>query len=215
MIYDAIRIGAPSHEPVRYDVKQPDRQRPIGLGFDKIPKMCGCYARAKEPEALSGYFGAEFSELHRPIYNASSVQCLPVILDAEPDRIQPALWGTWRQPGQTAPCRCFGRSQSNRTCLASQDHVRWSKVGKGPIAQRLEQRTHNPSVPGSNPGGPTRRPCLSRRPATTRTARRPSLSVDVKGPDHAIRGRLAACAEARPDSYIGERLKSSMWTSSR
>lgn len=25
----------------------------------------------------------------------------------------------------------------------------------GPIAQRLEQRTHNPLVPGSNPGGPT------------------------------------------------------------
>src|SRR5579884_4292459 len=24
----------------------------------------------------------------------------------------------------------------------------------GPVAQRLEQRTHNPSVPGSNPGGP-------------------------------------------------------------
>lgn len=26
----------------------------------------------------------------------------------------------------------------------------------GPIAQRLEQRTHNPLVPGSNPGGPTK-----------------------------------------------------------
>jgi hypothetical protein len=26
----------------------------------------------------------------------------------------------------------------------------------GPLAQRLEQRTHNPLVPGSNPGGPTR-----------------------------------------------------------
>ncbi len=25
----------------------------------------------------------------------------------------------------------------------------------GPIAQRLEQGTHNPLVPGSNPGGPT------------------------------------------------------------
>src|SRR5260370_37751356 len=25
----------------------------------------------------------------------------------------------------------------------------------GPVAQRLEQRTHNPLVPGSNPGGPT------------------------------------------------------------
>src|SRR5829696_4280156 len=27
--------------------------------------------------------------------------------------------------------------------------------GRGPVAQRSEQRTHNPSVPGSNPGGPT------------------------------------------------------------
>jgi hypothetical protein len=26
----------------------------------------------------------------------------------------------------------------------------------GPVAQRLEQRTHNPLVPGSNPGGPTK-----------------------------------------------------------
>ena len=28
------------------------------------------------------------------------------------------------------------------------------KVGVGSIAQRLEQGTHNPLVPGSNPGGP-------------------------------------------------------------
>ncbi len=30
--------------------------------------------------------------------------------------------------------------------------------GAGPVAQRLEQRTHNPLVPGSNPGGPTNIP---------------------------------------------------------
>ncbi len=29
----------------------------------------------------------------------------------------------------------------------------WFRVGS--IAQRLEQGTHNPLVPGSNPGGPT------------------------------------------------------------
>jgi hypothetical protein len=28
-------------------------------------------------------------------------------------------------------------------------------TSSGPVAQRLEQRTHNPLVPGSNPGGPT------------------------------------------------------------
>ncbi len=27
--------------------------------------------------------------------------------------------------------------------------------GKGPVAQRLEQGTHNPLVLGSNPSGPT------------------------------------------------------------
>jgi hypothetical protein len=26
---------------------------------------------------------------------------------------------------------------------------------RGPVAQRLEQGTHNPLVPGSNPGGPS------------------------------------------------------------
>jgi hypothetical protein len=28
---------------------------------------------------------------------------------------------------------------------------------RGPVAQRLEQGTHNPLVPGSNPGGPSLR----------------------------------------------------------
>jgi hypothetical protein len=28
------------------------------------------------------------------------------------------------------------------------------ETSRGPIAQRLEQGTHNPLVPGSNPGGP-------------------------------------------------------------
>lgn len=30
-----------------------------------------------------------------------------------------------------------------------------AEAGFGPVAQRLEQWTHNPLVPGSNPGGPT------------------------------------------------------------
>jgi hypothetical protein len=37
----------------------------------------------------------------------------------------------------------------------------WSRLvyyraSSGPIAQWLEQRTHNPLVPGSSPGGPTK-----------------------------------------------------------
>ena len=30
-------------------------------------------------------------------------------------------------------------------------------LNKGPVAQRLEQYTHNVLVPGSNPGGPTKK----------------------------------------------------------
>src|ERR1700682_170286 len=36
--------------------------------------------------------------------------------------------------------------------------------GAGPLAQRLEQWTHNPLVPGSNPGGPTKYPPRSGAP---------------------------------------------------
>ena len=35
------------------------------------------------------------------------------------------------------------------------------KASEGPIAQWLEQRTHNSLVPGSNPGGPTTFKALS------------------------------------------------------
>ena len=33
----------------------------------------------------------------------------------------------------------------------------------GPVAQRLEQGTHNPLVPGSNPGGPSLRFAAQRK----------------------------------------------------
>src|SRR5437762_4458455 len=40
-------------------------------------------------------------------------------------------------------------------------------VSFGPVAQRLEQRTHNPLVLGSNPSGPTSSPrAFSRLPIT-------------------------------------------------
>ena len=50
--------------------------------------MCGRYTVAKDQETLSLYFGAEFSETHLPIFNASPGQHLPVILDVEPHKIQ-------------------------------------------------------------------------------------------------------------------------------
>ena len=55
--------------------------------------MCGRYTVAKDQGTLSLYFGAEFSKTHRPIFNASPGQHLPVILDVEPHNIQPAFWG--------------------------------------------------------------------------------------------------------------------------
>ena len=55
--------------------------------------MCGRYTVAKDQETLSLYFGAEFSETHLPIFNASPGQHLPVILDVEPHKIQTAFWG--------------------------------------------------------------------------------------------------------------------------
>ena len=55
--------------------------------------MCGRYTVAKDHDALSRYFGAEFSDTHRPIYNASPGQRLPVILNGAPSTIQPAHWG--------------------------------------------------------------------------------------------------------------------------
>ncbi len=87
---------------------------------------------------------------------------------------------------------------SRSTCHASHDHVRWSKAKEGPIAQRLEHRTHNPLVPGSNPGGPTRRPCLSRRPATTRTARQAFPCGPTPKNQTMPSGGGATCAERAP-----------------
>jgi hypothetical protein len=39
--------------------------------------------------------------------------------------------------------------------MRTQPHLYGSKRDAGPLAQRLEQRTHNPLVVGSNPTGPT------------------------------------------------------------
>src|SRR5713101_358974 len=41
-----------------------------------------------------------------------------------------------------------------RRCAPNPFHVGYFSSG-GPVAQRLEQRTHNPLVLGSNPSGPT------------------------------------------------------------
>jgi len=52
--------------------------------------MCGRYSIAVEPTEIEERFGAEFvetAEPTRPRYNAAPSQRLPVILNAEPDKI--------------------------------------------------------------------------------------------------------------------------------
>ena len=58
-------------------------------------------------------------------------------------------------------CR-FGVEGLRRLGLTCCDPLRYSKIvigrsicHRGPVAQRLEQGTHNPLVGGSNPSGPT------------------------------------------------------------
>jgi hypothetical protein len=45
--------------------------------------------------------------------------------------------------------------------LVTGDMLCFSTKSRGPVAQRLEQGTHNPLVPGSNPGGPNPSKCIA------------------------------------------------------
>ena len=55
--------------------------------------MCGRYTATPAQEVIEDYFGAEFSETHIPVFNASPGQHLPVILNIAPGKIQRAPWG--------------------------------------------------------------------------------------------------------------------------
>ena len=56
--------------------------------------------------------------------------------------------------------RAFERLQLHAARLENQPPLHWRiwlpQVVEGPVAQRLEQGTHNPLVGGSNPSGPTK-----------------------------------------------------------
>jgi hypothetical protein len=62
-----------------------------------------------------------------------------------------AMWPVATQGGGGGERSSEGWEPIDRE--AFRDYIR--AAGRGPIAQRLEQGTHNPLVPGSNPGGPT------------------------------------------------------------
>ena len=56
--------------------------------------MCGRYTVSKTQQVLGDYLGVEVSpEVQVPNYNASPGQHLPVVLDIEPGKILPVLWG--------------------------------------------------------------------------------------------------------------------------
>src|SRR5215208_709116 len=79
----------------------------------------------------------------------------------------------------------------------------------GPVAQRLEQRTHNPSVPGSNPGGPIKKAASGasrlRRPSgdfgacTRRRTRRQATRVWIVA---CVCPRVASAARTRRRSIV-------------
>src|SRR4029077_5104858 len=70
----------------------------------------------------------------------------------------------------------------------------------GPVAQRLEQRTHNPLVPGSNPGGPTNVFAGDFVAVTTRPTTSLFLQIQITSPDE-YSGRVTGAAE--PPSRMG------------
>ena len=96
----------------------------------------------------------------------------------------------------------------------------------GPIAQRLEQRTHNPLVPGSNPGGPTKSLRCNGQPAcgwfqVAWAVRGPSPSDSLRsrgsavlpihrilvGPPKCFRGKPRSTHNTTPHLAIPERIR--------
>jgi hypothetical protein len=69
----------------------------------------------------------------------------------------------------------FDRKGDAGTGFVESDHVLYDiRSLKGPLAQRLEQRTHNPLVLGSNPRGPTIR--VNAQSIPTRSSRSARIS---------------------------------------
>ncbi|WP_340098179.1 SOS response-associated peptidase [Salinibaculum salinum] len=55
--------------------------------------MCGRYSLFTPPEDIEERFGATFADEFQPRYNAAPSQSLPVITDANPERIDAKEWG--------------------------------------------------------------------------------------------------------------------------
>ena len=95
------------------------------------------------------------------------------------------------------PRSAMQRSPANRRGFVRFDAT--IPARNGPIAQWLEQRTHNPLVPGSSPGGPTKFPARPTLPAMT--APEPTTIVLHKPVGYdAIEGRKLARALVTPET---------------
>jgi putative SOS response-associated peptidase YedK len=118
--------------------------------------MCGRYTASAAQAVIEDYFGAEFPETHIPSYNASPGQYLPAILDTEPAKIVPVLWGikpSWgnhpsrlliNARSETVNQRpIFRKSFQKRRCLIVADgFYEWqaTKAGKQPFRIALKTR---------------------------------------------------------------------------
>ena len=101
------------------------------------------------------HFGAEFSETHIPIFNASPGQHLPVVLNIAPGKIQRAFWGIrpeWKDRpsrllinarAETANQRLtFRESFRQRRCLVIADgFYEWKAAKEGKQPYRIVLKT--------------------------------------------------------------------------
>ena len=91
-----------------------------------------------------------FSEIDVSLLLNRAFECVG-LCDGNSDQVRPS--NNSKADGDEQP--------RNANVFASSRFRGWSssvgrdiRLSSGPIAQRLEQGTHNPLVPGSNPGGP-------------------------------------------------------------
>ena len=120
--------------------------------------MCGRYTATAAQEVIEDYFGAEFSETHIPVFNASPGQHLPVVLNIAPSKIQRALWGIkpeWKDRpsrllinarAETVNQRpTFRESFRQRRCLVIADgFYEWKATKEGKQPYRIMLKTGEP-----------------------------------------------------------------------
>ena len=92
------------------------------------------------------------STIERDIQAVARVAAVPAILDVVVrTTTAPSPSHLHSAPATASPCACRCTDPAARTAV----RAKLRHPHAGPIAQRLEQRTHNPLVQGSNPCGPT------------------------------------------------------------